>query len=229
MDDVIKTLDDALNGLGLSDAAASQLAVGNPSAIKNLRMQRGAEKRYNYVTLQKLAAALDLELYFGPKRNEFSRSPMSPPGFMDASTAFDPTKPLPEKSERTFLPIPYSSRTGGKRGVGPVAFSQAFFAETGLIPDDLRFVRLQDDTMMPTVAEDALIMIDEGAVKPAIGQVFAVLSNGKIGGGCVTQLTPDTVAFIALNPDRQPTIHKFGDTAHPFRILGRVVWQGHVI
>lgn len=213
--------------LGLSQSQLGILALGqdNSSVIQAIR--RGSSPAAN--KLEAICNALDLEFYIGPKRSELSREPVSPPGFMDATTAFDPTKPLPTEAERTFLPIPYSSRAGGRRGVGPVAFSQAWLSETGHAPDNLRFIRLQDDTMAPVAPADTLVMIDEGSVKPVSDGVYAVSNNGKIGGGRVTQLTPDTVAFIALNPDRQPTVHKLGDHTQPFRILGRVVWQGHAI
>ena len=68
MDGIITEIDKALRKKGLSDAAASKLAVGHPSLIKNFRAPKTGEKRYNLTALAKLANVLDLELYFGPKR-----------------------------------------------------------------------------------------------------------------------------------------------------------------
>ena len=68
MDPILETIDAALRRKGLSDAAASKLAVGHPSLIKNLRMPREGEKRYNLPALMKLADILELEFYFGPPR-----------------------------------------------------------------------------------------------------------------------------------------------------------------
>jgi phage repressor protein C with HTH and peptisase S24 domain len=68
MDLILEAIDEALKKKGLSDAAASKLAVGNPSLIKNFRAPSAAGKRYNAVALQKLADVLDLEFYFGPRR-----------------------------------------------------------------------------------------------------------------------------------------------------------------
>ena len=68
MDIILETTNTALKKKGLSDAAASQLAVGHPALIKKLRLPAKGDKRYNYVNLQKLAEVLDLELYFGPRR-----------------------------------------------------------------------------------------------------------------------------------------------------------------
>jgi hypothetical protein len=140
MDNLIEALDAALLRAGLSNAAASQAAVGNASAIKNLRMQRGAEKRYNYVTLQKLADLLELELYFGPRRSDIPQGQAA--GFMEVR---DPAlfHDLPrDDANRQFLPLPFSSRGGADRGVTPIAFMRGWFIERDLAPDDLRMVPL---------------------------------------------------------------------------------------
>lgn len=68
MDPILEAIDIALKKKGLSDAAASKLAVGHPSFIKNMRMPREGEKRYNLPSLMKLAEVLELEFYFGEPR-----------------------------------------------------------------------------------------------------------------------------------------------------------------
>ena len=68
MDPILDVIDQALKAKGLSDAAASRQAVGHPSLIKNMRMPREGEKRYNLPALKKLADVLGLEFYFGPPR-----------------------------------------------------------------------------------------------------------------------------------------------------------------
>lgn len=69
MKQVLDAIDRALERRGLSDAAASRLAVGNPSLIKNLRNPRAAERRHPFENLQLLADVLGLELYFGEPRS----------------------------------------------------------------------------------------------------------------------------------------------------------------
>lgn len=68
MNDILKAIQDALNSQGVTAAAASRAAVGNASLIKNMMNARGENPRYSYQALEKLAEVLDLELYFGPKR-----------------------------------------------------------------------------------------------------------------------------------------------------------------
>ena len=63
MTDVLAVIDAALRRKELSDAAASRLAVGNPSLIKNMRNGAG---RYSFEALEALAKVLDLDCKFGP-------------------------------------------------------------------------------------------------------------------------------------------------------------------
>ena len=72
---LIEQIDAALARTGMSDAAASRLAAGNASLIKNIRAGAG---NVGFESLSKLADVLGLEVYFGPKR------PDLPPGFAEA-------------------------------------------------------------------------------------------------------------------------------------------------
>jgi hypothetical protein len=68
--DILDLIDEALLRKSLSASAASKLAVGNPSLIKNMRQETGYQKRFNAVALSKLANVLDLEFYFGEEREQ---------------------------------------------------------------------------------------------------------------------------------------------------------------
>ena len=59
-------IDQALEDKGISAAEASRLAVGNSSAIKNIRLGQSPTIRQ----FEKLANVLGLELYIGPPRTE---------------------------------------------------------------------------------------------------------------------------------------------------------------
>ena len=66
--DILDIIDEALLRKGLSASAASKLAVGNPSLIRNMRQETGYQKRFNAVALSKLANVL--EFYFGEEREQ---------------------------------------------------------------------------------------------------------------------------------------------------------------
>ena len=59
---MVEIIEQALKRKGFSAAAASKMAVGNPSLIKNIRNGQG---RVSFDHLQKLALVLDLECRFG--------------------------------------------------------------------------------------------------------------------------------------------------------------------
>ena len=61
----------ALEDKGISAAEASRLAVGNPSAIKNIRLGQSPTIRQ----FEKLANVLGLELYIGPPRDDLVPEP----------------------------------------------------------------------------------------------------------------------------------------------------------
>lgn len=226
MEKILAEIENALERKGISAAAASRLAVGNAALIKNLNHPRGEKRLHPVEALHRLTEVLDLEFYIGPPRTVSSDS-ASPPGFMDAGVAFDSSAPLPDEARRTFLPIPYSSQAGPDQSTGPVAFSQKWFADNEVAPDDLRFVKLQDETMIPALPSGALLLIDESKVKPDDSSTYAVLNAGQIGAGRITKLTVDTVAFVPGNRDIKPSVHKIGGLLMPFRVLGRVIWSGH--
>lgn len=225
MDNLIEALDAALLRAGLSDAAASQAAVGNASAIKNLRMQRGAEKRYNYVTLQKLADLLDLELYFGPRRSDIPQGQGA--GFMEVR---DPAlfHDLPrDDANRQFLPLPFSSRAGADRGVAPIAFMRGWFIERDLAPDNLRMVRIGDDSMAPALPTGSLVVVDEGSRKPNGTKVMIVKHNLIVRACRLTALKDNYVAASFDHPDVKPEVHETGGVGALFQICGTMLWSSH--
>jgi hypothetical protein len=120
MDAVISAIDAALARKGLSDAAASQAAAGNPSVIKNLRMRQGRQKRYAYHTLKQLADVLGLELYFGPPRpvEQVSGLEEAPATFRHKSEARASRRQAgsvafaTESSDPEELPLPQGASSG---------------------------------------------------------------------------------------------------------------------
>jgi len=219
MDPILTAIDDALKKKGLSDAAASKLAVGHPSLIKNFRAPRSGEKRYNVAGLQKLAEVLDLEFYFGPKRT------------------VEPERVLTIDSEQ-FAPVRvYSAEASAGDGVlnpeedriGTLAFKREWLNRIGLNPKMASILRIKGDSMEPTIKHGAIVLVDEQKKEPVGNHIYAFIEDDElrvkrldlIGSGKNKVLT-----VSSDNPDYQPEV-RINSDINRLSIKGRVVWTGY--
>lgn len=222
MDPILDAIDQALLRKGITATAASRLAVGNPSLIKNMRAERGADKRYNAAALQKLAAVLDLEFYFGPERA--LTAPAQHGGFGEPSPAPDSANPTgPREALRAgFLPIPYHRAASPLfQGAAPVALSRAWVAARELDPENLSFTPVLDDAMSPALRKGALALIDAGHTAPDGKGIFCATDRGVLHYARLDAPAPD---LLAVTQDNRPLRILRGDEQVPYRVLGKVVW-----
>lgn len=212
MSDILRQIDKALARKGLTAAAASRQAVGNPALIKNMRAARDGEKRFNAMALMKLAEVLDLEFYFGPER------PRPEPGF--AASGADARPPDPTRREALstgFLPIPFHPFLPHPwRGVAPVALSRRFLDDRGLVPDSLSFVPVLDDAMVPILSRESLALVDTRSRDVAGGRLVAAMQGlaphvGYLHG-------PEGARYL-----ESETGHRTAE-GEGFILLGPVVW-----
>ncbi|MCB1395949.1 MAG: helix-turn-helix transcriptional regulator [Rhodobacteraceae bacterium] len=219
MDPILSTIDEALKKKGLSDAAASKLAVGHPSLIKNFRIERAGEKRYNLPALGKLAEVLDLELYFGPRR--------------------DPETPPPEPFEidgQEFSAIPRvaaeaSAGPGAVNGdaevIGSMAFRRDWLREHGIKPGKALLVTVTGDSMKPSIHPGDLVLLDQARTEIVNGAPFIFIdADGETRLKRLHRLGGRTLALVSDNPDHPPELRD-GIDAERIKILGQIVWSGH--
>ncbi len=178
MDDVIEVINAALKRKGLSDAAASKLAVGHPSLLKNLRMQRTGEKRYNLPALKKLAEALDLELYFGPRRAGSSTGELvvddpERPHFRDEDFALVPRLDIDVSAGGGLVPP-----GGPDAPVEYMAFARGWLSRSGINPAQTAVVRVRGDSMVPTIPDGALVLVDRNEAAVRREGIFAFSRDG---------------------------------------------------
>ena len=220
MDPILDTIDAALKRKGLSDAAASRLAVGHPSLLKNFRMERSGDKRYNLTSLQRLAEVLDLELYFGPPRT----TPPEPPTL--------------ELDGDDFAAIPKlaveASAGGGALNdeapevVGKLAFRRDWMRRIGVKPDRVMLITVTGDSMAPTLNPGDLALIDQDRAEWRDRQVFALVDlDGGVRIKRIRMHDPRGLMLLSDNAADHPPEARFGRDADRLRCLGRVVWSGH--
>lgn len=218
MDDIIATIDAALKEKGLSDAAASREAVGNPSAIKNLRLQRDSGKRYNYYTLQRLAEVLGLEVYFGPPRPVLSNhEAIAIEGEFLKVRRFD-------------LQLSAGPGTNGEDAaeLSPLAFRAKWMREQGLTPDQCVAVGVSGESMMPTLHPDDLVLVDRTKRDLRDGEIYAIVDiAGDVRVKRLERLK-DRLILRSDNPSFSSEM-RTPDEVEQMTIVGRVVWWGHTV
>lgn len=220
MDDVLKKIDRALKERGLSDAAASKLAVDNFSLIKNMRKSRSdvAAPRYNYQSLQKLADVLGLELYFGPPRET---APVDPALIDGTHFAAIPR-----------LEAQVAAGSGRENGddaatIGHLAFSHKWLQKMGVLASQACLVTVDGDSMAPTLRSGALVLIDERRTNIRNRRIYALTDED--GMALVKRLElikGETLVLHSDNPEHETRLI-VGNDMNRVTILGEIVWTGH--
>lgn len=218
MDPILSTIDDALKKKGLSDAAASKLAVGHPSLIKNFRMERSGEKRYNLAALQKLAETLDLELYFGPKRDTAA----PPPTIEIDGDDFATIKRV--SAEVSAGPGAFN---GDAEVVGSLAFRQDWLRERGVRPDRALLVTVKGSSMDPHIKDGDLVLVDLDRTQVENGEPYVLIDgDGQTLLKRLHRLGRHGLVLVSDNPAYPPEL-RHGSDAERVAVLGRVIWSGH--
>lgn len=222
MDPILDAIDAALVRKGLSDAAASKLAVGNYALIKNMRSGRSEEKRYNFQALEKLADVLGLECYFGPPRERGA-------GLADA----DPSKLAHIPLHEALLSAGGGVENGDERVVDYLAFSRDWMRKIGLSPSNAVLARAKGDSMEPMIWDGDMLLIDRSKIDPPViakkdrgarrAPIFALLDNGQAKVKRLQILDGGVAIMMSDNPDHPP---QFSDVK-TLSIIGKVMWWGH--
>lgn len=218
MDQILEEIDKALARKGLSDAAASRLAVGHPSLIKNFRMERKGEKRYNLSSLAKLADVLDLELYFGPKRPREALNGFAEAAVSRIEPAIDGSG---EALRQGFLPIPYSLEDPNNRGVAPIALARSWLADHGLDPEHLSFITQPNGNMEPSISFGEMMLVDAGHELNPEPTLSAFVLDGEVGVGWAVGPNQESVVIFYENKYTVPVVIPKKRGAR-YRHLGRI-------
>jgi hypothetical protein len=213
MDPILDTIDEALRRAGLSDSAASKLAVGNNALLKNMRSARGDDKRYSFQALEQLARVLGLECYFGPKR-QFG-------GFSE--DALDSDVARSDALRSGFTPIPWHP-SQGQTGSFPVALHSTWLAENGLIPDFLQGVRPALSSLSFAAAKHTVAVIQTNAARKGNGGVWCYREGRTIGIAQTAFASGIAVLIPRSETEEARIVSK--ESSSTIEFLGKVVWIG---
>jgi hypothetical protein len=224
--ELIGIIDAALLRKGMSAAAASRLAVGNPSLIKNMRNKTGNPKRFNAHALRQLAGVLDLEFYFGDARSQTVVH--LPAGF--AERTIDPLATATARQEALemgFLPIPYhSAALPNFRCTAPVALARQWLTASGLVAETLAFLPVVTDDMIPTLTIGALALLDTSDVDLREDGIWALAVKGRYVFARIQRPSANMLVLKGDKPNQPVQIFK-DDELRGLNVLGKVVWIAH--
>lgn len=216
MDEFLQAINEALKKQGVSASAASQAAVGHPAGIKNLMNRRGSDRAHPIENLMRIAETLDLELYLGPRRN------------LDAT-------PEPLADDNDFVKVNrYDVVVSAGDGLigdnveplAPIAFRAAWMRERGLVASSCCVLTVAGDSMLPTLHDGDLLLIDQSTRPIKSMEVYAFIDGA--GGAKVKRLekTNEHLLVKSDNPAHATAVLAKED-ANSLNIVGRVVWSGH--
>lgn len=218
MRDPLEIIEEALDRKGLSPAAASKLAVGNYALIKNMKSSRSDEKRYSYQALERLAEVLDLEIYFGPKRD------LTPA----ASTIVS--------GEEFKTVARYDAAGAAGNGAinfdGPpidhLAFSKRWLEQNGISAGDSILINVRGDSMEPSIYDGDLVMIDRRKTQIRSGRIYAFREGESLRIKRL-ELIPDAAIILRSDNPKYLPEHRVGPAMNTISegLIGEVVWSGH--
>ncbi|MEL7098250.1 MAG: hypothetical protein AAGM84_05410 [Pseudomonadota bacterium] len=180
-----------------------------------MKNRRAGERSHTIESLQKLAAVLDLEFYFGPPRTEAINPDWG--GFAEAQLQIDGR---PEALAQGYEPIFFHEEAGGRDTITPFAVSRAWIEDRGLDIAQLRCIAVPADQAAMNIVPGDRAVIDLRRPFDLDGRIFAyfdsLMSGVKVSR--LKQLSPGVV--MVITPDGEPEQLKQGP-GH--RILGPVV------
>ncbi|MGH1355337.1 MAG: S24 family peptidase [Thalassovita sp.] len=222
MDPILAMIDEALRKKGLSDAAASKLAVGNYALIKNMRSSRSTDKRYNISALQKLAEVLDLELYFGPPRDITHAPEVEVDGHRFATVARHDACAAAGEGYINFDEPP----------IDHLAFSKDWLLHNGIQPGKSVLITARGQSMEPSIYDGDMVMIDRSKRDIRNGHIYVY--NDPTDGTRIKRFELVAGHAIIVRSDNLdqatfPPEYHTGANMNSISgsIVGEVVWSGH--
>lgn len=219
MDPILDEIDKALAAKGLTAAAASKLAAGHYSLIKNMKASKAGGERYSVESLKKLAQVLDLEFYFGPPR-----TPEAEPPTLELDG--DEFAAVPR------VAVEASAGAGAFNDepevVGKLAFRQDWLRKIGVKPDKAMLITVTGESMMPDLEPGDLALIDQDKIEWEHNRVFALVDlDGAVRIKRILLDGKKGLVLLSDNAADNPPELRLGNDANRVTPLGRVAWSGH--
>lgn len=209
----------ALKRKGISGRQASLDVVGHDGLIRDIRAGRipSADR------VQALAEALDMEFYFGPRRE---------------------TGPIEQivldSREFVHVPLHEASLAAGDGAhndaediIDHLAFRRSWLTRIGVSASSAVLARAAGDSMSATIHNGDMLLIDSSKCEPPQlprspkdnrpAPIYAVLDDGAARVKRIELVPGGTLALLSDNTAFAPEFRPVASVS----IIGRVMWWGH--
>lgn len=212
-----KLVAERLRELGTTAFAVEKTHGLPPDAVRNVL--RGAKKSGTPLNrAREICEALDLELYFGPKR-DVSAPPA--PIEIDGEDFASIKRVAAEASAGPGMV------NGDVEVIGTLAFRRDWLREIGVRPEKALLVSVTGDSMAPRIKAGDLVLLDLARTEIVSGQPFIFTDiDGETRLKRLHRLGKRTLAIVSDNPDHPPELRD-GLDAERIKVLGQIVWSGH--
>lgn len=206
-----------LKALGTTAFAVEKAHGLPPDAVRNVL--RGAKKSGTPLNrAREICDALDLELYFGPKRD----LSVPPPAVEIGGEDFATIKRVAAEASAGLGMV-----NGEVEVIGSMAFRRDWLRDRGIKPDKAVLVSVTGDSMAPRIKPGDLVLVDLARTDIANGQPYVFTDiDGETRLKRLHRLGKRTLAIVSDNPDHPPELRD-GLDAERIKVLGQIVWSGH--
>jgi len=104
-----------------------------------------------------------------------------------------------------------------------VAFARRFLRDQGAVPERCSIIRARGDSMVPTIPDASLLIVDHSQVEVANGCIMVISVGDDLLVKRVRRRLDGLIDLVSDNPNYPPeTIGR--DTVEQLRVVGRVVY-----
>jgi len=216
VEELFDLLDSRRRQRGLSQADVGRLAFGNAKDTSLQNLRRGAVPSFERI--QALCGALELEFFIGEERNVA-------PVRLAADDEFVRVARYLVK-----LAAGAGNMNDNAERDAPMAFRADWMRERGLNANDCVVVSVSGDSMLPTLSDGDLVLVDCTAASQPIKNNTMYAFADTDGSARVKRLhkKDDQLILVSDNPahDIEP---RSPQEANDMNVIGRVVWSGHTV
>lgn len=196
-----------------------ELALGLPTNELKGILDASQPRTPSVAKAKKIADALGLELYLGPRRE---------PVEAVASTEF-----VHVPVHRAMLAAGGGSNNDSEDIIDHLAFRRSWLKRMSISAANAVIARAKGDSMWPTIQDGDAVLIDRRSTEPPSQSndrrsarpvpIYGLLDNGEARIKRVVLSGPETLILFSDNPAFPPDFR----TVSAVKIIGRVRWWGH--